>query len=217
MLATRPDNAHTHGREVTQPLIKVAVLDDQPLFVDGVAMALEKSDDMNLVLRAGTNAYLMSTLGQVDADVLLMEPWAPSGDGLDGLAWASREFPGMAIIAVSYWSDDSHVRQVVAQGAHAYVSKATRATDLPSIIRHVATGATMLPAPTEHHPGADLTPREVDVLALAARGMSNAEVGRQLFVTEQTVKFHLGNVYRKLGAGNRTEAAHVATRRGLIR
>ena len=76
----------------------------------------------------------------------------------------------------------------------------------------------MLPSTASRGPGgSDLTPREIEVLALAAEGLSNSEIGRNLFVTEQTVKFHLGNIYRKLGVGNRTEAAHIATRRGLIR
>lgn len=217
MLATRPDRTQTDDDPARRLPIKVAVLDDQPLFADGIELALASSTDVDLVLRASTVDYLMAALEQAGADVLLMEPWAPGGDALDGLAAVSSQFPGVAIIALSHWADEAHVKQVVAQGAQGYVSKATRAADLPSIIRHVAAGATMLPTAGAHRPGADLTPREVEVLQLAARGMSNAHVARQLFVTEQTIKFHLANVYRKLGAGNRTEAAHMATRQGLIR
>ncbi len=198
--------------------IRVAMLDDQPLFIDGVEMAIEHSGDMTMVLRSGSVDHLLHALSRVDADILLMEPWVRSGDGLDGVAAVKAHHPSVAIIALSHWSDAAHVKQVVANGAHGYVSKSTRAADLPSIIRHIATGATVLPSTASRGPGgSDLTPREIEVLALAAEGLSNSEIGRNLFVTEQTVKFHLGNIYRKLGVGNRTEAAHIATRRGLIR
>jgi DNA-binding CsgD family transcriptional regulator len=111
---------------------------------------------------------------------------------------------------------DEEWQQIVALGARAYLSKATSAADLPAIIRHVAAGATMLPPAARRRPGADLTVREVEVLGLAAQGISNAELGRLLFVSERTIKFHLRNVFLKLGATNRTEAAHVALMRGLI-
>lgn len=196
---------------------RIAVLDDQPLFVDGVAMALDGSGDLVLVLRATTTEHLMASLQRTHADVLVVEPWGRSDDGLDGVAAVRDGHPGMAIVALSHETGEAQVKQLVALGAQAYVSKSTRSADLPPIIRHVAAGATMLPPAAHRHPGADLTPREAEVLALAARGMSNAALGRQLFVTERTVKFHLHNAFRKLGARNRTEAAHTALGLGLIR
>jgi DNA-binding NarL/FixJ family response regulator len=194
----------------------VAVLDDQPLFVDGVAMALDASPDITLVLQSTAVDHLLASLERIDADVLIMEPWGPLGDGLAGMAAVRDRHPAVAVVALSHRSGTPQVQQIVALGARAYLSKATSAADLPSIIRHVAAGATMLPPAARRRPGADLTVREVEVLGLAAQGISNAELGRLLFVSERTIKFHLRNVFLKLGATNRTEAAHVALMRGLI-
>ena len=197
--------------------IRIAMLDDQPMFMDGVGMALDGADDMTVILRATTVDHLMHALGGANADIVIIEPWGHAGDGLDGVAAISAHHPSVSIVALSHRADAAHVKQVVANGAHGYVSKGTRPDDLPSIIRHIATGATVLPGTAGRNtPGSNLTSREVEVLALAAQGLSNAEIGLSLYVTEQTVKFHLGNVYRKLGVGNRTEAAHTATRQGII-
>jgi DNA-binding NarL/FixJ family response regulator len=95
--------------------IRVAMLDDQPLFIDGVEMAIEHSGDMTMVLRSGSVDHLLHALSRVDADILLMEPWVRSGDGLDGVAAVKAHHPSVAIIALSHWSDAAHVKQVVAK------------------------------------------------------------------------------------------------------
>ena len=199
-----------------QPL-RVAIYDDHPLFVDGVAQALAASGGFDVVVRATTAEQLLHALERTPVDVILIEPWGGAGDGLDSLTAVSGRHPSTAIIALSGMSDSSHVKQALANGAHGYVAKDTRGADLPSLIRHVAAGSMVLPSGSGNRAtGPDLTAREAEVLAHAARGRSNSEIGKALFVTEQTVKFHLGNIYRKMGVGNRTEAAHEALRHGLI-
>ena len=197
--------------------VRVAIADEQPLLIDGVARALDGSTGMRVVVQATSGAELLRRLGEVPVDVVLIEPWMRDGDGLEAIQCVTTQYPGLPIIALSGVADPGHVQQAVALGVNAYVGKGTRANDLPSIVRHVIAGAMVLPATSaDARSVLDLTPRELEVLRLAAEGLSNCEIGSRLYVTEQTVKFHLGNIYRKMGVANRTEAAHQALRRGLI-
>ena len=197
--------------------VRVALADEQPLLMDGVARALDGSSGMRVVLQATSGAELLQRLDDVPVDVVLIEPWMRDGEGLDAISGLTTRFPELPIIALSGVADPGHVQQAVALGVHAYVGKSTRANDLPSIVRHVIAGAMVMPAvSTDGRSVLDLTPRELEVLRLAAEGLSNSEIGSRLYVTEQTIKFHLGNIYRKMGVSNRTEAAHQALRRGLI-
>lgn len=197
--------------------VRVAVADDQPMLMDGVAKAIDAVAGMRVVVRADTGDALMARLAEHAVDVVLIEPWMRSADGLEAIGTITGLYPETSVIALSAVSDPGHVQQAVAAGANAYVGKGTSAGDLPSIVRHVMAGALVLPGgASETHSVLDLTPRELEVLRLAAEGMTNSEIGTRLYVTEQTVKFHLGNIYRKLGVANRTEAAHQALRRGLI-
>jgi len=202
---------------VQQARVRVAIADEHPLLMDGVARALDGSTGMRVVVQATSGAELLQQLDEVAVDVVLIEPWMRDGEGLDAISGVATRFPGMPIIALSGVADPGHVQQAVALGVNAYVGKGTRANDLPSIVRHVIAGAMVLPAASaDARSVLDLTPRELEVLRLAAEGLSNCEIGSRLYVTEQTVKFHLGNIYRKMGVANRTEAAHHALRRGLI-
>ncbi len=123
--------------------------------------------------------------------------------------------------------DSEHIDQAIHQGASGYVVKSINPLDLPSTIRQVIEGTIYHPrgcggeggsAPTgsgSGHPGG-LTDRELSILRLVAEGLSNLDIASKLYVTEQTVKFHLSNIYRKLGVGNRTEATRFAYRNGMI-
>lgn len=197
--------------------VRVAVADEQPLLIDGVARALDASAGMRVMVEATSADELLRALDDVPVDVVLIDPWMHGGEGLNAVAEIPNRLPGVPVIALSAVADPGHVQQAVALGVSAYVGKGTRANDLPSIVRHVMAGAVVLPATaTDSRSVLDLTPRELEVLRLAAEGLSNSEIGSRLYVTEQTVRFHLGNVYRKLGVANRTEAAHRALRQGLI-
>jgi two-component system, NarL family, response regulator DevR len=113
--------------------------------------------------------------------------------------------------------DEDHVARAFEAGASGFMRKDAGTTDLASLIGYVQRGGMVRPALNGNATaGSDLTPREREVLRRTASGMSNREVGAALYVTEQTVKFHLGNIYRKLGVHNRTEAAHAAAKLGLL-
>lgn len=197
--------------------VRVAVADEQPLLIDGVSKAIDSAAGMRVVIRATSGDALLARLAERPVDVVLIEPWMHTDDGLDAITTITALYPETPVIALSAVSDPGHVQQAVAAGVNAYVGKSTSAGDLPSIVRHVMAGALVLPGNAgDERSVLDLTPRELEVLRLAAEGLSNSAIGSRLYVTEQTVKFHLGNIYRKLGVANRTEAAHQALRRGLI-
>ena len=200
-----------------QPATRVAILDEYPVQALGVATALGASQSMRVVLSTISPATLREQLPALHAHALLLEPWMRNGDGLAIIREVTADHPDIAIIALSrIWTPD-HVNQALDAGARAYLSKEIRTVDLASMVRHIMEGGTVRPsAPAATVlPASDLTAREQEVLCLAARGHSNAAIAEELFVTAQTVKFHLSNAYRKLGVHNRTEAAHRAARLGV--
>ena len=216
--------AHTtgdlNGASLKAPrgVIRLAIADEQPLFVDGATKAFEGEEDIEVAILALTGEELVSRIaGEPLVDAVLIDPWMRCGDGLESVARIHAGYPDLSIIAMSGLADPGHVNQAMDSGVVAYVSKGTLARDLPAIIRHVVSGGVILPAMGGAvQLSTDLTARELEVLKMASEGLSNGEIASALYITEQTVKFHLGNIYRKLGVANRTEAAFQGMRRGLI-
>lgn len=174
---------------------------------------------MTVVVNAGSGTDLLAALQSVDADVVLIEPWMRAGDGLPAVKEILARHPGIVVIALSrVWDGQraSHLREL---GAHGYLDKRTEPRDLPSVVRPVAAGGTVAPTTATRSTPAmrdPLSPRELEVLALVADGLSNREIGEHFFISEQTTKFHVANILRKLGVKNRTEAARSAMHKGLI-
>ena len=195
---------------------RLAVLDEYPIQTVGLATALAASDTIRVVLSATSSAALMEGLPHVNAGAVLMEPWTRNHDGLTTIETIVADYPGIVVIAMSRLWDNSHVARALEAGAAGYLSKSMNIADLPAMVRHVCDGGVIRPQHNGNAPAAaGLTAREREVLSMAARGRSNALIGDELFITAQTVKFHLSNAYRKLGVQNRTEAAHVAARLGI--
>jgi len=198
------------------PITRLAVLDEYPIQTAGITTALAASDTIRVVLAATSSAALIEGLPEVNADAVLMEPWTRSNDGLTTIETIVADYPGIVVIAMSRLWDNSHVARALEAGAAGYLSKSMNIADLPAMVRHVCAGGVIRPQHNGNVPAAaGLTGREREVLSMAARGRSNALIGEDLFITAQTVKFHLSNAYRKLGVQNRTEAAHVAARLGI--
>lgn len=197
--------------------MRVAIVDEYPAQVEGVARVIGQSPSMEVVMTATSGLEALEKLPDAHPDLVVMEPWMRSGDGIAFAAHTAREHPDITLVALSRLWDDDHVSESMQAGIAAHLPKTTPLDDLPALIRQSALGAQMRPAgnrsPALRTP---LTTRERDVLRLAARGLSNVEIGRELYVTEQTVKFHLSNIYRKLGVSNRTQASHEATRAGML-
>jgi len=196
---------------------RIALLDEYPLWLSALTDGLEAQVGFLVTLVALTGAALMQTLDRQRLDVLVLEPWLRSGDGLDAIQHAKSAIPDITVVAFSRIWDDRHVQPVMDLGVAAYVPKATPVATLRSVIAGAQDGMLTRPKATEAMAAMPvLTPREVEVLALVAEGNSNQAVAERLFVTERTVRFHLRNIYAKLGAGNRTMAVAVARKTGII-
>jgi DNA-binding NarL/FixJ family response regulator len=199
--------------------MKVLIADDHQLMLDGIRRALEQADDIEIVGEARNGSRVLPLVGQKQPDVVLLDLRMPELDGLACLDRLRRRYPKVKVIVLSVFSDSEHIEAALRRGACGYVVKSVNPVDLPSAIRQAFEG-------TVYHPiglidessaarAAGLTEREIAILRGVARGLSNQKTGQELCVTEQTVKFHLTNIYRKLGVANRTELARYAYQKGL--
>lgn len=203
-----------------------AVLVDQhPLWLDALHSLVERLD-VAVVGRTLSAAEALR-LVQKHAPDILVAGLQTADDDLDGLALVARAGevqPELLTVVISPYEDPAYIEAAFAAGAVAYVASTAHPDDIAAAIRqafvHTLFLAGRQPArdALASSNGADprLTRRESEVLRLVAEGKSNAEVARSLWVTEQTVKFHLSNVYRKLEVSNRTEASRWAQRNGLL-
>jgi DNA-binding NarL/FixJ family response regulator len=207
---------------------RTAILVDQhPLWLDTVEQVVSRVG-VQVVTKTTRTTEALERLEETAPDLLITEIKAPDGepDGIALIRQACERHSELRAIVLSMYDDPEHVDSAFAAGAVAYVLKTAHHDDLTSAIRqafehsmYLAAGmqrspATAPPAVPEDSPG--LTRRELEILQLVAEGHSNAELARKLWVTEQTIKFHLSNIYRKLGVSNRTEAAARAYSLGLL-
>jgi two-component system response regulator DevR len=200
------------------------LLDQHPIWLEAVERVLARIG-VEVVGKTTSPSEALTLLGQHGPDVFVTGLGMPAGtmDGLTCLRTARERNPGLKAVVLSAYDDPQHVEEALAAGAVAYVVKSAHPDDLASAIRqafgHSIYLAGRYPAPaaveSASEPGS-LTRREREILRLAAEGLSNAEIAKMLWVTEQTVKFHLSNVYRKLDVTNRTEASRWAQIHGLL-
>jgi DNA-binding NarL/FixJ family response regulator len=151
-----------------------------------------------------------------DPDAVVIDEMTQPGGAAARIKEARAAVPAAKVVVLTSHMEGEWLAELVDAGAHAAVSKTVQSVNLGLLVREICAGgvyhafSSTVPAPAEARAHADLTPRELEILRLVAEGASNAGIARRLWVTEQTVKFHLSNVYRKLGVANRTEASHYA-------
>jgi DNA-binding NarL/FixJ family response regulator len=201
--------------------VKVLIADDHKLIVDGIKRALEESPDFEVVGEASSGSQVLPLVGRTNPDLVLLDLRMPGADGLTCLAQIKKRHPDVKVVVLSVSTDQNVIQTALQRGASAYIVKSINPIDLPSALRQAVEGtvysAIGLPEPGENPArAAGLTDRETTILAALARGLSNEAIGKELWVAEQTVKFHLTNIYRKLGVSNRTEAARLAYQHGLV-
>ena len=210
-----PDVATEHPQ--IDRRVRAGVVDEYPSQLAGTATALNHSSTIRGVMAATSGDEALARAEGAELDVLLIEPWMRTGDGIACISEFRTEHPEVTVVALSRLWDAEHVAESLAAGASAHIPKTTPLDDLAALIRQVRSGIAVHPPTATAGTGkSPLTAREREVLRLTAKGMANADIARELFVTEQTVKFHLSNVYRKLGAHNRTEASHRAAQAGIL-
>jgi two-component system, NarL family, response regulator len=199
--------------------IKVLIADDHRLILKAVQRALEPADDIEVVAEARRGSQVLPLLHEASPDVCMIDWRMPEMDGLTCLDRIQRDSPDTRVVILSAYADAEHADEALARGANGYVSKGIDPHELPEAIRRAHRGESFqLGIGTAANAAGDdagLTERELTILRAVARGLSNQAISAELWITEQTVKFHLTNVYRKLGVSSRTEAARYALSRGI--
>jgi DNA-binding NarL/FixJ family response regulator len=202
--------------------LKVLVVDDHRLMLDAIRVSLEREDDISVVGEADSGDKLLPLIGQTGPDVVLLDVQMPGTDGLAALAEVRQRYPSVSVVMLSGIDDPALVRAALERGAAAFVLKHVDPRDLAAAVRQVVSGAIFRPldllGPVKENAQAEagLSNRELSILEALETGASNQEIARRLFLAEQTVKFHLTNIYRKLGVSTRTEAVHYAYEKGLV-
>ena len=204
------------------------LLDRQPLWLEAVEIVLGRID-VGVAGKATAPAEALALIGQHRPDIFVTGIEMDEGEisGIDCISRAKELVPSLRPVVLSAHTEPEFIDRALEAGAVAYVIKSAHPDDLASAIRqafhhsvYLAGARTAAPttwsAPAESREVADLTRREKEILQLVAEGHSNAKLAKMLWVTEQTVKFHLSNVYRKLDVSNRTEAARWAQVNGLL-
>src|SRR3954452_5788695 len=201
--------------------LKVVIADDHKITLDGVRRTLEAAGDIDVVGTASSGSHVMPVVKRTQPDMVLLDIRMPGIDGITCLELLRKNHPDVKVVILSAYSERDQIQTALARGASAYIAKTVNPADLPSALRQVIDGTVyhaigVMDARGHDELDADLTERERTVLQALARGLSNKAIGNEFWVTEQTVKFHLGNIYRKLGVQNRTAAVHYAHQHGLV-
>ena len=192
--------------------MKIVLADDHRLMLEGIRQALELDGTFEVVGEAYHGADVIPLVARLDPDVVLLDMRMPGGDGLSILSRIRERFPKVKVVMCSMGANLDRVQAAFKRGACGYVIKTVDPRDLASAIRQAVQGTINYESAAK---AVGLTDRELEIMRAVARGLSNRAVARELWVAEQTVKFHLTNIYRKLGISNRTEAARWAIDRGL--
>ena len=202
--------------------LKVLIVDDQRLMLDAIRTVLERDEHIDVVGETESGENVVPLIAQTGPDAVLLDVRMPGIDGLDVLRRIRERYASVAVIMLSGIEEPALVRAALEGGASAFVLKHVHPRDLPAAIRQAVHGSIYRPLGLVAPPResaleeAGLSKRELSILEALETGASNQEIAKRLFLAEQTVKFHLTNVYRKLGVSTRTEAVHAAYERGLV-
>ena len=203
--------------------MRVLIADDHPLILAGIKHALEEADGFDVVAETNNGSQVLPLVSQTKPDLALLDMRMPGMDGLTCLDRIRARHPEVKVVILSVSTDPDVIQDVLNRGASAYIVKSVNPVDVPSALRQALEGSVFnaigLPekqVADDAAKAAGLTDRETSILKALARGLSNDAIGKELWVAEQTVKFHLTNIYRKLGVANRTEAARFAYQEGLV-
>ncbi|GGP30929.1 DNA-binding response regulator [Deinococcus wulumuqiensis] len=209
--------------------ISLLLVDDHPVVRKGTRELLEGEADLRVVGEAGSGEEALAQARLLTPDVILMDVSMPGMNGIEATKAIKAEQPGVGVLVLTSYDDDAYVFALLEAGAAGYLLKNASEDDLLGAVRAVAAGESALhpsiarkvlerfsvasnPTPPED----DLSPRELEVLRVAASGRTNKEIARDLDISPRTVQVHLANIFSKLGVGSRTEAVLHGIKRGWI-
>jgi DNA-binding NarL/FixJ family response regulator len=202
--------------------LKVVVADDHGLMVEAVRIALVERPEFEIVGVAESGSQVLPVVERTAPDLVLLDLRMPGIDGLTCLRLLRERMPSVKVVVLSGVDADEIAEEALARGASAFVSKSVDPLELPAALLSAveATVSEPIGRPDVHHTpavrAAGLTDRELEILCALGEGRSNKEIAKLLWLAEQTVKFHLTNIYRKLNVSSRTEAVHWAYSHGLL-
>jgi DNA-binding NarL/FixJ family response regulator len=201
--------------------MKVLLADDNRLMLEGFRRALDRVSDIEIVGSTYLGAQVIPLIERRRPDVVALDIGLRMADGQSCLDAIRAAQPAIKVVVLSANSEPAIIRSALERGARAVITKRINPLDIPSALRQafdetVYHAFGFEPGPEDQLRAAGLTDREITMLKALARGLSNRAISQELWVTEQTVKFHLGNLYRKLGVPNRLAAASFAHEHGVL-
>jgi DNA-binding NarL/FixJ family response regulator len=202
-------------------MIRVLSVDDHPLLREGIAALIGIQSDMQVIGEASNGREAIEKFRTHHPDITLMDLQMPEMSGIDAISAIRGEFPDARIIVLTTHAGDFQISRALKAGARGYLLKGMLRKELLETIRAVHAGQKRLSAEVatqiaEHATDDVLTPREIDVLRLIAKGNANKEIAGKLSLTEETVKGHVKNILAKLGVHDRTHAVTIGLKRGII-
>lgn len=206
--------------------IRVMIVDDHAVVRSGLSAFLTVYPDLEMVGEAESGEDAMARIGLLKPDVILMDLMMPGMDGVQTTRAVKQKYPQVQIVALTSFKEENMVQGALQAGAMGYLLKNVSATELSSAIRSAyarrmtlssEAAEVLVQAATQTIPASDdLTEREREVLALMVEGLNNSEIAERLVVSQSTVKFHIANIFAKLGVDNRVGAVTMALQRRLV-
>lgn len=204
--------------------LSIVIADDHRLVLGALQRTLEEDSGFHVAGVTSTSADVFGLVDRFLPDIVLLDIHMPQPDGLECLDRIRATHPEVKVVLISAGADAQEIQSALRRGAAGYLVKSINPADIPAALRQVHEGTAyyaVAGGSGDELPGAGfarekgLTPRELEMLVSVVGGRSNREIAEELWVTEQTVKFHLGNVYRKLAVANRAAAVRVAMQAGV--
>ena len=201
--------------------LRVLIADDHPMMREGIAASLTAHGGIEVVAQASDGDEAIHLFTRLRPDVALVDLQMPGKDGLEAIRAIRSLHPGARLVVLTTYDGDARIAAALKAGAAAYLLKNVPGRDLAATVREVHAGSHVLPQALRremaiHYAGDALSPRELDVLRLAAVGHSNRAIGGQLGIGETTVKTHMSTILVKLGANDRAHAVTLAVQRGFF-
>lgn len=214
--------------------IKVMLVEDHAVVREGLKALLAAEEDIIIVGEASSGEEAVEVAGRTGPQLVIMDLRLPGMSGIEATRALKEAFPGVGVVVLSMYDDEDTVLRALRAGASGYVLKRAGIEELLKAVRLVARGEAYLDSAVARRvvegvqkgaadgvrgpggEGAELTPRETEILRLVARGMTNAEIARRLFISVKTVQAHRANIMKKLGAHDRVELVKYALKKGLL-